>query len=105
MSSLFEQATSADAIQRAFEVFDADHPEVWTLFRRLAAEVRGRGWTRYSADALLHRIRWHYHVEQGDAAFKINDHFSSRYARKLVEADPSYADFFELRRLSKERTP
>lgn len=104
MSSLFEQALSSDRIQRAFEVFHAEHPEVWTLFQRLAHEVRQSGWNKYSADALIHRIRWHYHVEQGDAKFKINDHFLSRYARKLVEADPTFAEFFEFRRLSKERT-
>lgn len=37
-----------------------------------------------------------------DEGRKINDHFSSRYARKLVADDPSFKDFFERRALRSE---
>lgn len=102
---LFAQArpaskpTAEQSIDEAFRAFDRANPDVFRKFRELAEQIRASGWTRYSADALLHRIRWHYHVEKGDRAFLINDHWSSRYARLLIDIDPSFQGFFELRRL------
>ena len=92
--------SNPDSIDARFAAFDEAHPEVWALFVQFAVELRERGNTRNSADAILHRIRWHYAVnEQRDEGFKINDHFSSRYARKLMETDARFKDFFETRRL------
>jgi hypothetical protein len=89
-----------ETIDARFAAFDAAHPEVWDLFRRFAGELLASGRERYSADAILHRVRWHYAVNaERDEGFKINDHFSSRYARKLRESDERFADFFEFRRL------
>lgn len=86
-------------IDAAFERFDADNPKVYQLFKRFAAEARAAGHKRYSSDAILHRIRWHVSVETIGCEFKINDHFSSRFARKLIGDDASFAEFFELRTL------
>lgn len=94
---LFDDA----GIDARFAAFDAANPEVWKLFVQFADELRRAGRERYSADAILHRIRWHYAIRQDRPAgdFKINDHFSSRYARKLMQTDGAFAEFFELRRL------
>lgn len=87
-------------IDQRFAEFDAKHPEVWNLFVQKADLLRRRGHKAYSSDAILHAIRWHYAVnEQRDEGFKINDHFSSRYARKLMATDPTYEGFFQLREL------
>lgn len=85
------------SIDEAFAEFDAEHPEVYRLFVGYAEQIRARGFTRYSSDAILHRIRWWHHVDQGDREFKLNDHFTSRYARKLIAERPEFAGFFELR--------
>lgn len=74
-------------------------PDVWPLFVRLCDEVRTRGYQRYSADAISHRIRWHFNIEKRCGEFKMNDHFTSRLARKLIEEKPEYEGFFELRKL------
>jgi len=84
-------------IQAAFESFHAEHPEVYAMFRDYAAKARAAGFTRFSADMICHRIRWYHHVERGARDFKINDHFTSRYARKLMSDDASFAGFFETR--------
>lgn len=83
-----------------FREYDEAHPEVWELFVRFCERLRGLGFKHYSADAVLHQIRWHHHVEYQRADFKINDHFSSRYARKLMAQRPEFAGFFELRRIA-----
>lgn len=78
---------------------DGIPPEVLQLFDRLANELILRGWSHYSADAILHRVRWHYHVEQGNREFKCNDHWTSRLARWWLERHPEHSEFFELRSL------
>ncbi len=101
MTTLFDDVRPC--IQDAFEAFHAENPHIFTLFCRYAEQARDAGHRRYSADALLHRLRWHLSVEivatQGDGGFKLNDHFTSRYARKLMQEDARFAGFFELRTL------
>ena len=87
------------SIDERFREFDREHPEVFRLFREYAEQIRWRGFERYSADAILHRIRWWHHVDRCNREFKINDHFSSRYARLLMMVDGSFAGFFETREL------
>lgn len=84
-------------IQERFEEFHDQYPEVYRMFCDYAAKARAAGFTRFSSDMICHRIRWYRHVERGDRDFKINDHFTSRYARKLMEEDQTFAGFFETR--------
>ena len=88
------------SIQGRFEAFHKAHPHVFELFRRFANEMQQVGHAHYSADAIIHRIRWeHDENPERDGTFKINDHFSSRYARLLMDSDPRFDGFFELREL------
>lgn len=71
--------------------------DVCLLFERLAVEISGRGWKRYSSDAILHRIRWHHHIERGDRAFKANDHWTATLSRWFMNRHPELEGFFETR--------
>jgi hypothetical protein len=80
----------------------ADLPEgipvdVCASFERLALELRGVGFKRYSADAILHRVRWHMHVERGNRAFKANNNWTAPLARWFLKNHREAAGFFELR--------
>ena len=88
-------------IQDRFQEFDAKHPEVFDLFVAFSRELLTAGHESYSADAILHRIRWHFDVnEKRDSGFKINNNFSSRYARKLAAINPiEFGSFFRFRNL------
>lgn len=95
MRTLFEPD-----IQERFEQFDAEHPEVWRWFVHFANELLAKGVRHSSADMILHRVRFETAANrERDGGFKINDHFTSRYARKLIDADPRFAQFFELRKI------
>lgn len=72
-------------------------PGVSTLFEKLALSVIARGFRRYSADAILHRVRWHHHVEIGDRDFKCNDHWTAPLARWFLRRHPEHSGFFETR--------
>ncbi len=66
-------------------------------FERLALEVAARGFTHYSSDAILHRIRWHMQIDRGYREFKCNDHWTAPLARWFIERHPDMEGFFELR--------
>jgi len=88
------------SIAARFAKFHEANPHVYQLFAKFAAEVRSRGHKRYSADAILHRIRWHCNVEtESRDGFKISDHYSAYYSRLLAATDPTFKDFFETRRI------
>lgn len=71
--------------------------DVCELFETLALRVYANGYKRYSADALLHRIRWEHHIERGNRAFKANDHWTAPLARWFLANHPDKKGFFELR--------
>ena len=100
-TTLFPEAAvvTPKTIQEKFEEYDRNHPEVWDLFVEFALSARRRGRERYSARAIMQRIRWEREVEQEAAEpFKISNLWSSRYARKLINSDPeTWSGFFELR--------
>lgn len=72
-------------------------PEVVFLFERLAMELVDNGFVRYSARAILHRIRWHYHVEKGDKEFKCNNNWTPQLSRWFMVKYPQLDGFFAIR--------
>lgn len=93
------------SIQKQFRSFHKANPHVYRLFRKYARQARRAGHKRYSADALLHVIRWHlFVVTKADpaGAYKINNNYSSRYARMMVKKNPSFKGFFEMRVLKRK---
>jgi hypothetical protein len=71
--------------------------QVAALFERLTFSLIDRGIAHYSSDAILHRIRWHYHVERGDREFKCNDHWTADLSRWFMNKHPRHVGFFETR--------
>jgi hypothetical protein len=81
-----------------FADVDARNPHVWVLFERFTLSLIRRHFTRYSADAVLHRVRWETAVAlEDEGSFKINNNWSAYYARKFCAEHPEHVDFFELR--------
>ncbi len=71
--------------------------EVRLLFEALALDLHRDGFTRYSADAILHRIRWEMHVGRGNRAFVANNNWAAPLARWFMARNPACGKFFELR--------
>lgn len=87
----------------AFARLDAAHPGVFALFERFAFERMAVGFTHYSADAILHRIRWETDAAHGGSP-KINNDAAAFYARKFQARHPSRAGFFRTRRSAADET-
>jgi len=80
-----------------FERFHAENPRVFELFARFTMQVIRRGFKHYSADAIVHRIRWETGVETHGDTFKINDHWVCCYARLFEREYPEHQGFFRNR--------
>jgi hypothetical protein len=76
---------------------DGIPPDVAADFERLALHVIGRGFRRYSSDAILHQLRWEHHIERGAREFKLNDHWTAPLARWFMARHPEHGKFFETR--------
>ena len=73
--------------------------ELANAFIRLAWRLHKRGFEHYSADAICHRLRWHYDLRNGPDSdgFKINNSHVAKLARFAMEREPRLKDFFETR--------
>jgi hypothetical protein len=86
-------------IQASFERFHRENPDVYRQLVRIAREMKRRGKSRGSMDHLLHILRWNTFRKTGDDGFKLNDHFTSRYARLIEQCNPELRGFFRTRGL------
>lgn len=94
---LFSYKPAPRAEERVYDHKGREIPQdVCRLFERFAFDVIGRGFDHYSSDAILHRLRWHAQIEQGDREFKVNDHYSAPLARWFMRRNPRH-QIFELR--------
>ncbi len=84
---------------------ETDIPEeVYDKFEELTMHLIHHGWERYSADGILHRIRWHFRVDKGRREFKCNNNWTSHLARWFMARHPRHAGFFETRERISFRT-
>ena len=85
-------------IDHKFAEFDRQHPEVYQHFCRLAKKAMSYGRERIGAKQIIEVIRWEVFLDHEDREFKINNNFTSRYARKFMKEHNS-PDLFETRAL------
>ena len=88
-------------LQERFEAFHAAHPEIYDEFKRLAERLYHQGRPHYGAKAIFEYIRLNRALDgrAGDEEYKINNNYTSRYVRVLIEEDHRFGAFFELRQL------
>lgn len=88
--------------EKRFAEFHAAHPQVWQHFERFCFEVLARGYRRYSADAVMHRVRWET-SSGAKSGLKINNNFVSYYARLWRRTHPQHRSLFAVRRSKADR--
>lgn len=87
-------------IGQKFAAFHRENPRVYAALRELALAAVRRGKKKIGAKALWERLRWDLWIEARDGddpEFKLNNVFTSRYARLLMESEPELAGAFETR--------
>lgn len=89
------------SIQEAFDAFHEANPWVYEALRRLALDLVARGRTKIGIKMLTEVVRWQFQRSTADESspFLINNNFTSRYARLLMDREPALAAVFEVRGL------
>lgn len=85
-------------LEEQFWDYHEENPDVYRQLRDLALQMRRRGVSQYGIKGLFEVLRWHRALEtKDDAGFKLNNNYTSFYARLLMDNEPELAGFFELR--------
>lgn len=83
-----------------FAEFHEANPAVYEELVVLARRARARGHQRIGIELLFAIIRWNRMMETTDASgFKLNDHYTSRYARLIMQQEPDLDGLFATRAL------
>lgn len=97
--------TREQEMREQCEAFHNKHPEVWRLFVRFTKELIAAGHRHYSAKGIFERIRWEQDVVRQKGCivfqkqqFKLNNNYSSFYARRFMRMFPDHDGFFRTRK-------
>lgn len=99
---LFDPIVSVNAhgltLEQRFYAFHQANPQVYARLRDLALASVRRG-RRFGIKALFEILRWQYAMQTDDPTsdYKLNNSYTSFYARLLMEREPELVDYFETR--------
>ena len=97
--------TTRASIDERFNEFHHANRWVYQQLEAMTAELITAGQKRIGMKMLIEVLRWRYFRQTFDttSGFKLNNDYTSRYARLLLTAHPEWAGVFETRALSSER--
>jgi len=88
-------------IDKKFMEYHKRNPQIFNKIVDYAMQLKVVGRLNYGMKAIVERVRWDYaikaEVDMND--FKINNNFTSRYARLAETLYPELKGFFEVRSL------
>lgn len=93
-------AAEPRTIDERFADFHAANPWVATALERLTADYLQKNPDRLVGMKMLFEVlRWQYDRQTTGDPFKVNNDFTSRYARLLIDRRPEWAAVFRTREL------
>lgn len=84
-------------LQQRFEAFDAANPHVMVALESLARDWFNAGHSCLGISMLFETLRWQAGIQTRGDAYRLNNDFRSRYARRLIEANPEWTDRIKTR--------
>jgi len=93
------------SLAERFSAFHEANPHVYSGLRDLALQLKRRGRERYGLKGLFEILRWRHALETTDADFKLNNSYTSLYARLLMANEPELDGFFEVRERKNGASP
>lgn len=91
-----------ESIEQRFWRFHTSHPEVYRELAGLARQALAAGRERLGLKMLFEVVRWNRSLAGLPAEgedFKLNNDYTSRYARLLMEREPDLEGLFATREL------
>tara|TARA_B100000131_G_scaffold196123_1_gene188528 strand:+ start:161 stop:529 length:369 start_codon:yes stop_codon:yes gene_type:complete len=87
----------SDETYNRFLVFHRDNPHVYQELKKLALGLTNRGFSKYSIKGLFEVLRYNESIQTSGKDFKLNNNYTSLYARMLMQNEASLAGFFSTR--------
>lgn len=83
-------------MRTSFKQYHNECPQIYVEFKRLAFQLINRGYVRLGAKQIFEVIRWQTMVS-GNDQYKLNNNFTSDYARMFELDHPIYVGYFTKR--------
>jgi len=87
----------SDETYNRFLVFHRDNPHVYQELKKLAFSLTKRGFSKYSIKGLFEVLRYNESIQTSGRDFKLNNNYTSLYARMLMQNEASLVGFFSTR--------
>lgn len=88
-----------NSIEESFWLYHRQNPDVYKYFERFALHLlRDKKMKKIGAKMIMERVRWEVYIERRDE-YKINNNYTSQYARLFVRNHPEFYDRFEFRKI------
>lgn len=90
-----------DPIEVAFIEFHHQNPQVYDSLITLAERWKTAGHSKVGIKMLFEVLRWEHGLSgvKDSDGFKLNNNYTSRYARLIMANNPHLSDLFDVRRL------
>lgn len=85
-----------------FETYHEKNPHIYSYFEKLSRDMFDAGRRRYSAWAVMNRIRWEHDVQTEGDTFKISNDYIALYARLFIQKNPTMKDFFQIKKMKRQ---
>ena len=82
-----------------YKRWDDLNPHFYPLFCRFADQLAARGYRNISSKLLFERIRWESMIQTSGEEWKLNNNYTSIYARRFMRDFPRHDGLFRLREL------
>ena len=90
-------------IEQAFAKFHTTNPHVYKNLVLMARQLTKKGRKRIGIKMLFEALRWsHMLVNDPSSDFKLNNNFTSRYARLIAANEHDLSSVFQFRELKAE---
>src|SRR5690242_9286203 len=77
-----------------FCAYHQANPQVYESFKKFTLKTIKKGFKNYSSKGIMELIRWHSGISADRDVFKVNNNYSSFYARLFEKQHPKHKDFF-----------
>lgn len=93
----------AKTIEQRYVEFKTRNPHVLNQLETLARTAFNLGRRRIGMKHLFEVLRWNHYFNTRGEKFKLNNNYTSLFARDIINKHPEWAGLFETRKLSYQR--
>jgi hypothetical protein len=90
-------------IEQRYAEFNARNPHVFTQLETLARAAFNIGRRRIGIKHLFEVLRWNHYFNTRGEKWKLNNNYTSLYARDLLAKHPEWKGLFQTRKLTYQR--